>query len=67
MELLTLDDIGQWKKKLFEEKARLKNIHMFRRHLIKKSEYCRKNLSNIDFRDPAEKEAMDKTYNVEKN
>ena len=24
-----------------------------------------KNLSNIDFRDPTEKEAMDKTYNVQ--
>ena len=47
-----------------EDEARLKNIWF--RDIVsknwKKPECCRKNVSNIDFKDPAEKEAMDKAH-----
>ena len=54
-------------KELFEDKARLKDIHMFRSILSKNQSAADKKLSNIDFRDPTEKEAMDKTYKGAKN
>ena len=42
-------------KKLYEDKARLKNIHI-------KWSVADKSRLNIDFRVPTEKEAMDKTW-----